>query len=144
MLQPVRSPQFTLATSGTNLYSRGLLCLVCRCHFAFLCGVTFSIFVLFCVFFVFVFVSPSIRDPPSKHSSICMRPGSYTQLAYNNCACLCYFSFFGDKCRFFRILCTDNVVSFLQGERILCFPSGVTGGFTSCDHGLGFDMSLCE
>ena len=74
------------------------------------------------------------RGPSFKRSSICMRPGSHTQLPDN---CLCYFlccyflCFFGDAA-FSAYFCTITV------PFSLCMENKSYGVFLPCDHGLHF------
>ena len=93
-------------------------------------GVTFVLFLLDC-------------------SSICMRPGSHTQLP-NNTVCVllfvwfCLILFFFRDVAFSSILVPLTYIS-LYGEYVVCFslPGGV---FLPCDHGLDFLKSafLCD
>ena len=103
--------------------------------------------VLFCVVFVhFTFTEATALLPIFLRPSIYMRPDSHTQLP-NNCLrpfsllFLSFLCFFGDVA-FSEYFYTITVLSF-YGEYVVRFslPGGV---FLPCDHGLDFDISLCE
>ena len=122
--------------------------LVCRCHIAFFWSYVFFLFSL--RFFLFRYrplssLSPSLNPWLFVQSCFDINgPGSYTQLA-NNCQCpLFSFSFLLWRCRFSRVFLYHRRFLFVWKGVVRSFLPGGVFLLIPCDHGLDFDISLCE